>query len=72
MSDNIVSIDKIRADAQRAARDNRSPTVACMYPLGSPASRLWMLEYTKQINRMAMLARARGAQGIDDMGGDAA
>lgn len=55
----IVSIDRIRQEAIRAADKNEAPVQACRYPLGSPAARLWMAEYVKQINRLSQQQRAR-------------
>lgn len=52
MTDTIISIDKIRAEAIDAARRNEPPLQACRYPFGSPGGRLWMLEFTKEINRL--------------------
>lgn len=57
MNEPIHSIDKIRAQAQAAARKCEPPLQACTYPFGSAGGRLWMLEYTKEVNRQAALLR---------------
>lgn len=52
MDENITSIDTIRADARKAAEGGHSPLEACRYPFGSPGAKLWMLEYSKTVNRL--------------------
>ncbi len=55
----ITSIDRIRKEAQDAARANESPTAACRYPFGSAGARLWMIEYAKETNRLQRAGKGK-------------
>lgn len=52
MDEEVISIDKICAHARAAAERNEAPATVRPYRLGSTESRVWMIEFTKSINRL--------------------
>lgn len=56
MTETIVSIERIKAEAQRAAQQFTDVNDACPYPFYSDAGRAFKAEFTKQ--RLAQFAAA--------------
>jgi hypothetical protein len=50
---NIIELDKIKQDAQRAANENKG-SHANPYPEGSAAANYWIHEYYKQVEANAI------------------
>ena len=59
MPESIQSIDRIKAEAQRAAQQYTDVNDACPYPFYSDAGRIFKAEFTKQ--RLAMFAAQKSA-----------
>lgn len=64
MTEQIVSIDRIRAEALHAAQHDADPSTACRYAFGSVAARLWQAEFAKAKNRRALREKCGGITGI--------